>query len=296
MLGTQFGANLIPAVSRPPGLGRVYYVQLGGSDDNNGIDPSTPFLKIQHAIDECENDHNDYIYVLDCLAADVATINVNKNMVHIIGLAQPTPGIWPQLSGGGTHDVFNLTASYCKIAGFGFSSPEFAGISIPGGADRCWIHHCNFAQVGVALQDGIIGLGGDSPSHSLIEDCYFGMWITRDGYRGMPTNTTFRRNIFRNVGTDAVGIGINVTGGCEIGAIIENYFFKTIDDLGGAGWGITLPAGSWGGLIMNNRGCQTGHAAAGQNPYLDASGTGIADRDNGWCNNYRGEGIAIIPD
>lgn len=290
MLGT-FSGNLTPIVSRPPGLGRVYYVQLGGADTNNGIDPGTPFLTIQHAIDICVADHNDYIFVLDCYNADGATINVDEGMLHIIGLAQPTPGLWPQLSGDGTWDVVNLTAAYCEIAGFGFSSAGFAGISITG-ADRCWIHHCNFAQVGVALQDGIQGIGGDSPSHSLIEDCYFGRWITRDGYRGSPTNTAFRRNIFRDVGTGAVGVGINAAG-CEIGAIIENYFMKTIGDVPGVGWGITLALGSWSGLIANNHAMQTGDNT-GTNPYRDLTTGVIGTCTNGWGMNYSGQAV-IVP-
>lgn len=284
MLGTQFGANLIPVVSRPPGLGRVYYVQIGGSDNNNGIDPGTPFLTLQHAIDVCVPSHNDYIYVLDCWNADIVTINIDCEMIHLIGLAQPTPGIWPQLSGGGTHDVFNLTANYCEIAGFAFASAGFAGISV-NGADRCWIHHCNFGQTGNPLQDGIVGVAGDSPSHSLIEDCYFGSFLTRYGYSGNATNTTFRRNVFRDVHTIALNLG-----GVEIGAIYENYFYYKEADTPDVGWAITIVAGGNGGMIANNHAMQTGDGT-GNNPYRDQSAAAIGALLNGWGMNYSGQAV-----
>ncbi|GAH84946.1 unnamed protein product, partial [marine sediment metagenome] len=68
-------------VSRPPAIGRVFFVDTSGLDTNNGIDPGTPFLTIEHAIGECEDDRNDYIYVLDCWDADDYPITIDKSRI-----------------------------------------------------------------------------------------------------------------------------------------------------------------------------------------------------------------------
>ena len=99
MLVTEFGPGQIPAVGRPPAIGRVFYVNgQTGDDDNNGVDPGTPFLTVEHALGLCEGWRNDYIIILRGGGAQdyPITVAVGKERVHIIGVTndgvQRVPG------------------------------------------------------------------------------------------------------------------------------------------------------------------------------------------------------------
>lgn len=268
-------------VSRPPAIGRVFFVDTSGLDTNNGIDPGTPFRTIDHAIGECENDRNDYIYVLDCWDTDAYPIVIDKSRIHIIGVTVPSMNLFPQLFGD-TADIFQLDASYVEIAGFGFVSIGAAGI-ITGatGGSYGWIHHCTFATAALSLLNGI-EISGAQMANMLIEDNMFGAYITNDGLTGQFVNCIIRNNVFRSI--DAICLNL---GGVEIGAILNNYFFSPIVEALGVGWAIDLAAGANGGIIVGNRASQTGDIT-GANPYRDQSAVAVGAKLNGWSDNWAG--------
>ena len=274
-------------VSRPPGIGRVFFVKIGGSDTNNGIDPGTPFLTIDHAIGQCDDDRNDYIYVLDCWDADAYPITIDKSRIHIIGVAVPSMNLFPQLQGGGA-DIFQLNDNYVEIAGFGFVSIGEAAI-ISGAAipSYGWIHHCTFATAALSLEN-CIEQGASQIGNMLIEDNFFGSNITMYGLTGQFVNCIIRRNVFRDNHIIALNLG-----GVEIGAIYENYFYAKEADTPGIGWAITLAVNSNGGMIANNHAMQTGDGT-GNNPYRDQSGNPASAMLNGWGMNYSGQAV-IVP-
>lgn len=284
---TQAIPGMAGVVSRPPAIGRVFFVSTvanGGADTNNGIDPGTPFLTIDHAIGECVNDRNDYIYVLDCWDADAYPIVIDKSRIHIIGVASPSMNLFPQLFGN-TVDIFQLDANYVEIAGFGFVSIGAAGI-ITGatGGSYGWIHHCTFATAALSLLNGI-EISGAQMGNTLIEDNMFGSNITNDGLTGQFVNCIIRNNVFRSI--DAICLNL---GGVEIGAILGNYFFSPIASALGVGWAIDLALGANSGLIANNHAVQTGDGT-GANPYRDLSAGAIGVKANGWGMNYSGQAV-----
>jgi len=291
MIITEFGPQETLAVRRPPGIGRVFYVNgQEGDDANNGIDPGTPFETITEALTHCTVAfENDYIVVLRGGGAEASfPIVIDTARVHIIGVsndvAQRTPGY-----AAGAFPVFRIAADQVEIAGLQLLTDNAnPAIEITTPAWGAWIRYCSFGTT-VDVQDGIFA-GVEGPVAGCIENNWFGHRVIRDGMRLMaPTRTIIRNNIFREV----AGIGINITaGGAEVGAIIGNYFYAPIALAAGAGWGITINGS--GGIIADNRASQTGDAT-GTNPYVDTSGAGVASRLNGWSNNYWGPGMAIAP-
>lgn len=274
-------------VSRPPAVGRVFFVNMAGANTNNGIDPGTPFQTIEYAIGQCDDDRNDYIYVLDCWDADAYPITIDKSRIHIIGLAVPSMNLFPQLFGNGAN-IFELSDNYVEIAGFGFVSIGAAGIisgaAVTPGFD--WIHHCTFATAALSLQECIED-GGGQIGNTLIEDNFFGSNVTMYGLTGQFVNCIIRRNVFRDNHIIAVNLG-----GVEIGAIYENYFYAKEADAPGVGWAITLAAGANGGMIANNHAMQTGDGT-GNNPYRDQSAGAIGALLNGWGMNYSGQAVTV---
>lgn len=284
MFGIGFGGNLLNAVTRPSGLGRVFYVDhFNGANTNNGIDPGTPFQTITYALTQCVADRNDYIYVLDCWDAEPAyPVVIGTSRVHIIGLAVPSMNLYPQLQGG-TNDVFTLNANYIEIAGLGFVSIGAAGIqSGVATPSYGWIHHCTFATAAASLLNGI-ELSGGQMGNTLIEDNFFGANITNDGLTGQFVNCIIRNNVFR----DCVAVAINL-GGVEIGAVYGNLFYQAIG--GAPGWAITLATNANGGIIANNFACDTGDDSSAVNPYLDGL-LAVGAKLNGWSGNWYGEAV-----
>lgn len=270
------------------GVGNTYFVDISGLDSNDGLTPAKALKTITAALAKCVDDHDDYIYVLDCWDADTYPITIDKSRVHIIGVGVPSMNLFPQLQGG-TENIFVLNANYVEIAGLGFVS---AGASaIVSGADNCsygWIHHCTFATAALSLLNGIAQVGCQI-GNMLIEDNMFGSNITNDGITGQLVNCRIRNNVFR----DCVNIAVNL-GAVEIGTVIGNHFFRGLDGAV-AGWAITLAAAANGGIITDNKASQTGNAAGADNlPYVDASGLAVGSRLNGWAANYHGENV-IVP-
>lgn len=289
MLITEFGPNMTLTVRRPPALGRVFYVNhfAPGSDDNNGIDPGTPFLTITHALGECAAGRNDYIVVLDCWAEATETwpIPVSVDRVHIIGIDSEN-GKYPRLVAADDTSIFDITADYFEIAGFSFGGGASRGaIRWQGSKARGIIHHCWFGHT-MASKYGIEIPATFDAMEMLIEFNIFGEGLTADGIfiDHNATRSMIRNNLFRRLG----GFGINVPAGKSfaVGAILDNTFAVKDAQHGEA---ITIASTAENHiLIMGNR-AANGMLNGGYtfNPYRD-----LADNTyNDWGMNYRGNEV-----
>lgn len=308
MLGTEYPATAINPLIRPPAIGRIFYVHgFNGDDNNNGIDPGTPFATIAHALDQCVDDRNDYIIVLDHWQ-EAMPIDINKTRVHIIGLSISSNHPFVMLNAAADTAIFTVTASSnnCEIAGFSFGGgASHAAIENVGGTPMgLYIHDCEFGHsfAGNTPQDGI--LIDLNATNLRVEHCTFlgneaegGGTITRDGIRfiggGDPLGGVFKDNVF----TGIPGVGINIaavaanTGGF---IILENKFFAEIADAKAAGWAITLTANVKGSLVSHNFASQTGDGT-GNNPYRDLTTGVLATCLNGWVANYTGPALSAGP-
>jgi hypothetical protein len=295
-----------PTMDRPPGIGRVFYVHnWTGSDNNNGIDPGTPFATIAHALTECVDDRNDYIIVLQHWQED--PIAIDKTLVHIIGISNNPALPFICLNNAANNDaIFTITAecNHVEIAGFmlGGGAGHAAIENLGGTPQQAYIHNCVFGHrfSGNTPQDGI--LIGVNATGIHIEDCiFFGLdaahkvdgLITRDGIHiatgADPMNGVIRNNRFMGI----PGVGINLSCTLENGGWIieDNRFFIPIVDALAAGWAITLQSPVAGCMVNNNHAMQTGDGT-GNNPYRDLSNPGlIAQLKNGWGMNYSGQAV-----
>lgn len=284
--GVEFMPNMATLLSRPPAIGRVFFVKLGGLDTNNGIDPGTPFLTITHALAQCVNGRNDYIIVLDYWQNDtVYPIDVNKSTVHIIGLDFGNGG--PQwTSPVGDFAFFTIgAAGYFEIAGFNFGAGAThacieSNVGVGPAEGRGIIHHCRFGW-DQSAQDGIKIIDPEDLCIMDIHDNLFGGMLTRDGIRGEgnSTRSLFHHNLFRNI----PGIGIHcLKAGSDIAAISDNMF--KCADLA-AGEAITMALNVGNAFISGNMAGGQDNAMA-TNPYRDLS-TGVAGTGlNAWGINY----------
>lgn len=292
LVGTEISAHQVNPLTRPSAMGRVFYVNgTSGDNGNNGLDPGTPFETITYALDQCIDDRNDYIFVLDCYDQEPAfPVVIDVSMVHIIGLSQGTVGSnrWSVLIGGGAaNGVFQIGGKdWIEIAGFAFGNDGGPCILASGGGCMgSWIHHCVFGET-LAAQDGILGDAPDRPNFTTIENCIFSGLLTRDGIRApAPTKCIIRNNIFR----EYAGVGINITGNGEPIFICNNYFYVPIADAAAAGWAITTSG--HGCIFDGNRASQTGDGT-GTNPYKDTSTPGVIGTTlNSWGMNYSGQAV-----
>lgn len=311
MIGTEFPAFAIPAIARPPAIGRVFYVQgFSGTDAvGRGTDPGNPFLTITYALAQCVAERNDYIIVIDAWN-EAMPIVVDKTRVHIIGLGVSSNHPFVMLNATADTAIFDVNAasSNVEIAGFDLGGgPTHAGIENVGGAPMgLYVHDCMFGHsfAGDTPQDGI--LIDMSATNIRIERCVFlgneamgGGTLTRDGIRwdtaADPLGGVFIANTF----TGLPGVGINIVSvGPNTGGFIikNNIFMAEIADAKAAGWAITLqgPADVKGCLVVGNMASQTGDAT-GNNPYRDLSTGALATCLNGWVNNHDGNALSTGP-
>lgn len=304
MTDLLFNPALGPLNARSFALGKVFFVdQINGNNDNNGIDPRTPFATITYALAQSAAsggaNRHDYIYVMWTQdgSEPLYPIDINVNWVHLIGISgTPGPLLFGNINGGGLA-CFEVTASGTEIAGFGFHTTGAASVGLDMSANPYagWIHHCQFAVS--ATVDGLLrGIGG--PGQQLpwwrIEDNLFnstnGVGITTSCITGDLIMNVIRRNIFTCC---AGGASPCIwTGNIEIGPIVDNYFYCPISDTGMVGWAIFLEGLTLeGGPITNNHAMQTGDGT-GLNPYRDTSSPGdITAVSHGWGMNYSGQAV-----
>ena len=122
---TYYGFGAAHYLKHPAG-GDVFYVTdaaRGGSNDNNGISPGTPFLTITYAMSQLSGARDSYIFVQRTSLADEPAwpIEVTQAYLHLIGTpdqAHPTPAIRPQDN---NHGLL-INAGGVEVAGFLFSA------------------------------------------------------------------------------------------------------------------------------------------------------------------------------
>ena len=290
-------------VARPPGLGQVFYVDGNtGNDDNNGIDPGTPFKTIAYALTLCNRGANvkgwnDYIIVFNHWQETVPIV-VNKKRVHIIGIGYPgRPMV--VLNASIDQPIFQIwgdDGDFCEIAGFDLGGGANHAAIECGGApntpDFVYIHDCNFGSeyCNNTPLHGIWHGAGQGGRSWKIERCTFlgaadtgGGVLISDGIfiaGGNLAHTEIVDCLFMA----CPGIAINVE---SWGCIIRNNDIVLDADTQGAG--ITLGAGATKCLVSGNRAAY-GQATAGNSPYEDLA----ADDANAWIGNYHCETV-IVP-
>jgi len=285
----MFPAYAIPVVSRPPAIGRVFYVSSNGDNTNTGIDPSTPFLSITHALTHVVANRNDYIIALVTWQDEPAwpiQLSADHNRVHILGFTNAASRPQCYMVPDTDNPVFDCSQCWnFEIAGFNLGGGSNHGCIECGTAINGWIHHCWFGN-----QDQ---LGGQTPLHGFlqttgdhqglcIEDCVFlgdqasaGGGITGNGIEHVagansPSENMIRRNIF-----NGLAIGINSVA-MRRGYILDNRF-ACQDQLGGA---INLQVNTEGNLIDGNHAGE-GDVALTNDPYQDLN----AAAANNWLIN-----------
>lgn len=283
-------------LQRPPGIGRVFYVRSTGVDEvGRGVDPGMPFQTITYALTQCVNWQNDYIVIMNNTSANEASwpIEIDINLVHIIGLwgaPYPNPTL---IAVGAGNPVFQLNVDWIEIAGIELGAGDAATPIIqspvgPGTIGHWWIHHCSFGWLnGMTMgSDGIWVQNTHDAPQCVIEHCMFNgpiaatNGLTRDGIRieGNATRSIFRNNLFRKI--DAVGIHC-IQNGSDIGAILNNLFITPDSAVGNAIW---MELGVGNALICGNR-AGTDTAVPVNNPFRDSSAVG-PNQLNAWIENY----------
>lgn len=282
-----------------PGGGKTFFVRsltaALGSDDNEGTDPEFPLLKIQAAIDKCDQRRHDYIFVQDSFQADTVSILLNERNIHLIGLGD---GAF-QNGGRAIVDMQGVDACF-KTYGAG-GGVELAGFRMGSDGEACielyetsWmnhIHHCSFAHLFTAgCQDGILAESGAVEMHSwLVDHCYFGQGITRDAIRVDHCNWSFfNHNFFVKDSGRAIYIHDGGYGG-----ILGNVFFSALANALAAGWAIDIQNHDM--MVTGNKASATG-TDAGNNPYRDRSAATAATLLNGWADNFDGPALSAGPD
>jgi hypothetical protein len=274
------------------GKGNIYFVNGGadgvtaGLDTNNGLTPATPFLTIAHAISQCVDRNDDFIYCWNTYNQDTFPITLTLSKVHIIGIASPN-GQMPALEGQGDNAAaftFGIGVEGCEIAGFNMSAgAAHACIEFVGGNNQTWIHNCTFGHYWFGGgQDGI--LFAASNVGVIIEDNWFygekgpvGK-LTRYGIvnlTGSLYQSTIRNNTFVMVNDGAIWMG-GTNGEVDI---VHNLIALGQDDQ--AGRAILLGPACTGFLVAQNEAGFGPTAFVTFAPYHDMAG-GTA---NHWMSN-----------
>lgn len=276
-----------------------------GSNANAGTTRATPFLTIKYALSQCVDNQNDIIFVEDYWQPTGETwpIHVNKQQVHIVGMAQRSLP-YPVISPPGDTAAFHLTS----LGQYG----SIENLTIGGGASGGCIEWGQDGQV-----DGF-----------LIKKCTFGhQWfraplngirqdgaVTRGGYGNRIEKCTFMGDLAGETGChlgaitgNAIAqlstvlpffdleIVDNVFKGCSIAVnllnskdalVTDNTF--TVPDVNADGGSIYLGAASVGCMVNKNYSFKGNGDVLTYNPYYDGSNL------NHWGLNYLA-GVSIAP-
>ncbi len=271
------------------GGGTTYFVEGNtGLDTNNGLTREAPLLTIAHALDLCVAGNDDTIIVLDHYQ-ETFPITVSKAKVHIIGVNVGQPMVW--LTAALDTAIFEIEADNVEIAGFEFGAGathaaiEFTDLVTERGYGR--IHDCAFGWM-QAGQDGIRVPATADAAETIIEKCFFGNNLTRDGIRieHNMTRGIIQNNIFRSV----TGVGINVLGQMALGILKGNKFKLPANNAGGA---ITLSAAAdvAGEIYIVDNDANFGNTTMVAIPWVVTGGSTIGCT---WDNNRR-DGAVVSP-
>lgn len=267
------------------GAGNTFYVDLAGSNGNNGRYASNPLKTLAAALAKCSSDHDDYIIVMDCYSEDTEPIDIEVNRVHLLGLDVGN-GKYPRLEASENTSILDIDAEYFEIAGFSFGGGASRGaIRWQASKGRGIIHHCWFGHTGASAYGIEIPASYDAVE-MLIEDCIFGVGLTADGIfiNHNATRTIIQHNLFRRLG----GLGINVPAGKSFaeGSILDNTFAVKDAQTGEA---ITIASTAENHILVTGNRAMNGMLNAGYtfNPFRDLG----TNTYNDWGLNYRGNQV-----
>jgi len=284
-----------PGCSATGGIaGYVFWVDgINGLDTNPGT-RFCPYQTIEHALDQCTDNHDDYILVKDCWQQETTwPIAVDVKRVHIIGVANPN-NQFPKMQPPGDTAVFLISndGEYSEIAGFDLSGGPAHGCIELNNANGAWIHHCWFGSdfAGGTPQDGIRLLMQNSGA-ILIENCYFfgnnspkGN-LTRYGI-GMDLvdsnacdNSIMRRNVFHMCPTGAIYL-IRA-----LGVTIQDNDFVPGSDAQGLAINLAAALGGCSSCLDTSNRANIGDAEMTNNPYIDE------DNASHWMYNIAGNEV-----
>jgi len=276
-------------------VGNIYYVDgFLGDDTYDGLSPSSPLKTIAAALALCVSGRDDYIIVMACYQQETFPINVNKDCIHILGVAGPD-GSWQLMDPPTDTAIFSLAgggaAENCEIAYFslgGAAQGTHGAIELQGGNNQTWIHHCTFGHFWTSGgQDGIRFVTSTSYD-VVIEDCWFyghyGSELGRLTRYGICTllgghgHCTIRNNYFIGLST---AIYVAVWPSAINQWVIVHNFIACAGNV--AGSGIHLGAAAVGCLVMDNM-ANYGDTEMANNPFQDDAAAGV----NHWAGNMRG--------
>jgi len=231
----RFGKDVLFDTSNP--VGKTYYVRNTGSNSNDGLSPSQPFLTLAYAV-HSKAAAWDVIVVLPASGTTMPAmletdlpITITQNGLKIIG-GMTSQFQWgsPSIHTHATTSLFVIKAHMVEIAHLGIHH-QGAGTSIeiaPDSANfhgwRTHIHDCYFGGNGDALKAITVGgVGTDAPC-TVIEDCYFQGYVTCNIYANCGYGSTIRRCHFQ-VNASAIGIEYIPNGTSRpYGWLLDNRF------------------------------------------------------------------------
>ena len=271
------------------GDGKIFYVDPGnGNDNNGGEEAEDAFATLQAGIDACTSGRGDLILRLPGGEEVTQTVSFNKNGIYVKAV---TYGVNPYASGElfSTYAAASFTdgpvatiTSRCTIDGLGFASRDTGAtfwdgaallIGGDGAAGQFGTHivNCRFPKWGL---DNRIGIAVEGTSDVIIENCDFeGVGANFDSgiyVQGATANITIRGNHFRDC-TTGIAFGAFAGGGPDcliqgnvavhgtlltassaaVGVVVDNYI-PTLDVGNAYGSGVSLATLEGYGLWFAN--------------------------------------------
>ena len=274
-----FGGH--PPLTGGTSTGRVFWVGnaatyvpggIAGVDDIGGYgqSPQAPFATLDYAIGQCVGGRGDTIFVLEGHAETVAgTIAADVAGIKLRGLGVGANR--PTLTFDGTADLLEISAANIELTGFVFvcniaSLVRF--VTLTGGADGAWIHHCLFRE-GSATGLSMVEWTGAADDVVIEDNAFYaptaGNYDEAILIASTPTRGVIRRNLI--IGDWDEG-GINNAAGnvATLFEITENHVQNLLTNVAA----INLDSAVTG-MLTNNRLFTDTQATA-----LDSGSMGVA--------------------
>jgi len=268
------GSNIVTATTRtrtdnPPSIGRVYYVSVSGSDNNDGLTTGTAFGTIQKTANIVNPGdrvlilpgvYNEGIRIIRSGTADnyITFQSYDLNNKAVLD----TPASWPSSRENEKNNIFLGGADYIRIKGLDLRNAADSNIGTNhdgfGGAfsDNVIIEDNILSNAGTDWRDSGVSIIGESSNfiiqrnQILRNNTYsgepMGVWFS-----GLPGGHIFRENRVIGCFKDGVGGGPNfaVDGGPGANTFIYNNYIEGAwdDGIEAEGGGINMAI--WGNII-----------------------------------------------
>ena len=277
--------------------GQAWFVKpVNGSDSSDGKSPATAFKTLAAALSAATASKNDVVYLFsegasgtssDTTDYQTATLDWNKNMVHLIGVNAGGPFAQRSRVALATaydtaSNLFTLSANSCLIANIHF----YAGVAgtLPTGCmkvtgNRNRVVNCHIAGIGNNANDiaGAYSLLLDGAAENAFDDCTIGLDTIARGTAansGLLVDGAATRNVFRDClftaflehATNHVHVRLADTTAIDRFLWFKNCLFNyESENFGAAGTGVmNVPAITQGRIVVQN--CTA---------YSDAPGTAV---------------------